>query len=111
MNLKVYLLKVLITLDLVNMDLIDLIVYICSDGTIMAYNKDGTLNNLFTDLHSWSMLHKIYKLNIKSSKDRKGMNKDENIKYVNYYFKETSTGQSISIPLSHVAKMLQSIKE
>ena len=93
------------------MDIIDLIVYICSDGTIMAYNKDNTLNSLFTDLHSWSILHKIYRLNITSSKSRKGMPKDENIKYVNYYFKDTSTGQTIVIPISHVAKMLQSIKE
>lgn len=92
------------------MELLDLSVYICSDGTIMSYNQDGTLNTLFTDTISYRILRKIYKLSKQDNVDRKKNPKEVQIKYVRYYFKNTATTMSMEIPASHVANILGSIR-
>jgi hypothetical protein len=92
------------------MELLDLSVYICSDGTIMSYNADGTLNTLFTDTISYRILKKIYKLSQLENSDRKKNPREIQIKYVKYYFKNTATDMSIQIPSSHVANILGSIR-
>ena len=92
------------------MELLDLRVYICSDGTIMSYNADGTLNTLFTDTISYRILKKIYKLSQQENSDRKKNPREIQIKHVKYYFRNTSTDMSIEIPDTHVANILGSIR-
>lgn len=90
--------------------LIHLIVYLCSDGTLMAYNPDKTLNLIFTDLTGWSTIHLIYKLSNTPSNKRKGLDKSQNIKYVEYYFKSTVDNAVVQIPKEHIKLLASNIK-
>lgn len=96
---------------MVEEEIIDLTVYICSDGTVLSYNKNDTLNILFTDLTSWSVLHKIYTISILPIKGRKGVKKEENVRYVKFYFKNTKTNEVVEIPREHIKTIIHSIKQ
>lgn len=91
-------------------ELIHLNVYLCSDGTLMAYNPDATLNLIYTSLTDWSTLHEIFKVSNLPSKSRKGLDQALNIKYVKYYFKSTSTNSVVEIPKEHIKGLLSNIK-
>jgi hypothetical protein len=90
-------------------ELLDLSVYICSDGSLLSYDKNGTIHPLYTNLTSWSTLHRIHDMNILSSRERKGRPKDKAYKYIRYYFKNVSNDNIIEIPLEHISKMLTNI--
>jgi len=91
-------------------ELIDLNVYICSDGTIMAYNKDGTINTLFTDTVSYRTLKRIYKASTLENVERKATHKEIQIKHIKYYFRNTSTGENMEIPSSHIPNIISCIR-
>ena len=88
----------------------DLSVYICSDGTILSYNKDGSMNGLFTDTISYRILKKIYKLSTLENSVRKINQSELQIKNVRYYFRNTFSGQNMEIPSSHIPNILGSIR-
>jgi hypothetical protein len=92
------------------MEYIHLYVEICSDGTLMAYDSDRKLNRLFTDVISWHKLDEIYKLSKLPSNKRKGLDREFNIKYIKYYFKNTKTGDIMEIPEEHIINILSNIK-
>ena len=93
------------------MELIDLYVELCSDGSLMAYDKNKSINSLFTGLDSWSKLKLIYECTIKTSAERKGKSKEQyNIKYVKYYFKNTQTNEIVEIPKEHICNIINSLK-
>ena len=91
------------------MDIIHLFVELCSDGTMLSYNKDRTLNRTFTDLTSWSKLSTVYNLSQLTSDKRKGIDSELNIKYVQYTFKNTKTGMYIEIPPEHIKNIISNI--
>lgn len=91
-------------------ELIHLYVELCSDGTLLAYNPDKSLNRTFTDLLSWAKLKQIYTLTTLSSSKRKGMDRDLNIKYVKYHFKNTQNNEMIEIPPEHIKSIATNIK-
>jgi len=92
-------------------EVVHLIVILCSDGTMLAYNPDKTLNTIFTNLTSWCSLHNVYKLSKVPSAKRKGMDKNFNVKYIKYYFKNTQNDTQVEIPEEHIRSLLSSIKE
>lgn len=92
------------------MELLDLSVYICSDGTIMAYNKDGTINTLFTDTISYRTLKRIYKASKLDNTTRKSTHQALQIKHIKYYFRNTATGQNMEIPESHIPNIISCIR-
>lgn len=92
-------------------ELIHLIVQLCSDGTLLAYDPNKKLNLVFTSLTSWSTLHDIYKYSTLSSAARKGIDRNFNIKYVKYYFKNTKTNEEIEIPKEHISSILSNINK
>jgi len=89
---------------------LDLSVYICSDGTIMAYNKDGTINTLFTDTISYRTLKRIYKISNFDNSTRKQTHSELQIKHIKYYFRNTLTGENMEIPVSHIPNIISCIK-
>lgn len=91
-------------------EFIDLYVELCSDGSLLAYNKDHVLSSVFTDLSSWSKLHSIYECTQWSSEKRKGKG-ELNIKYVNYYFKNNQTGDLLPIPKEHIPLILRTVRD
>lgn len=91
-------------------ELTHLYVELCSDGTLLAFYPDKSLNRTFTDLLSWSKLKQIYALTTLSSAKRKGIDRELNIKYVKYYFKNTQTNESIEIPPEHIKAIATNIK-
>lgn len=91
-------------------ELVHLYVELCSDGTLMSYNKDKSLNRTFTDLLSWSKIKQIYALTTLSSSQRKGIDRELNIKYVKYYFKNTQTNETVEIPDTHIKAIAINIK-
>ena len=91
-------------------ELVHLYVELCSDGTLLAYNPDKSLNRTFTDLLSWNKLKQIYALTTLSSQQRKGIDRELNIKYVKYSFKNTQTNESIEIPSTHIKSIVTNIK-
>ena len=90
-------------------EIIHLYVYICSDGTLMSYNKDKTLNTTFTDLVSWGRLKEICAFQNLPSIKRKGLAKAYNIKYVKYYFKNTKDDTIVEIPSEHIKNITANI--
>ena len=88
----------------------DLHVFIGSDGTIMAYNGDGTLNTLFTDTVSYRILRKIYKLHTAETKIKKDIPSNLKLHSVKYFFRNTLTGEQIEIPVSHIANMITCLR-
>ena len=92
------------------MEYIHLYVEICSDGTLMSYDTDRKLNPLFTDLLSWHKLDEIYKLSKLSSAKRKGLDRQFNIKYVKYYFKNTKDNTIMELPEEHIQNILSNIR-
>ena len=90
-------------------EIIDLIVHLSTDGTLMAYNKDMSINILYSDLHSWKSLHNIYKMETMKSTERKGKPLEVSLKYIKYYFKNAHTNELTSIPNSHIKTLLNSI--
>ena len=88
---------------------LDLIVHLNSDGTLFAYNKDMTLNLIYTDVTSWSTLPTIRRLETMSSSERKGKPKSVNIKYIDYYFKNSDSGEITKLNNSHIPKLIQGI--
>ena len=91
-------------------EIVDLYVYLCSDGTLMAYDKDKILNITFSDFISWSRLKEIRAFTMLPSAKRKGLDKQFNIKYVKYYFKNTKTNEVIEIPSEHVRNIVTNLK-
>ena len=91
-------------------EIVDLYVYLCSDGTLMSYDKDKILNITFSDFVSWSRLKEIRAFTILPSSKRKGLDKQFNIKYVKYYFKNTKTNEVIEFPSEHVRNIVTNLK-
>ena len=91
-------------------ELIHLYVELCSDGTLLAYYPDKSLNRTFTDLLGWGKLKQIHALTTLTSGQRKGIDRELNIKYVKYYFKNTQTNESIEIPSEHIRAIAINIK-
>jgi len=89
---------------------LDLLVYICSDGTIMAYNKDGTINTLYTDTICYRTLKRIYKASKLDNSDRKSTHKELQVKHIKYYFRNTLTGENMEIPESHIPNIISCIR-
>ena len=89
---------------------VDLKVYICSDGTIMAYNRDGTINTLYTDTISYRTLKRIYKASKLDNSARKSTNQALQIKHIKYYFKNTATGENMEIPDSHIPNIISCVR-
>ena len=89
---------------------LDLSVFICSDGTLMSYDKNGMMNTLFTDLNSYRLLKRIYKLSTMDNNDRKNNQKELQIKHVKYYFRNTASGQNMEIPASHIPNIVSCIR-
>ena len=92
-------------------DTIDLYVELCSDGSLLAYDKNHSINTMFTDLVSWGKLHHIYELSTLPSAKRKGISLERNIKYVRYMFKNSVSGQMLEIEPSQVPLLLRNIVE
>ena len=92
------------------MELIDLSVHICSDGTIMAYNRDGTMNTLYTDTISYRTLKRIYKASQLDNSSRKSTHQALQIKHIKYYFRNTATGVNLEIPSSHIPNIISCIR-
>lgn len=91
-------------------ELVHLYVELCSDGTLLSYYPDKSLNRTFTDLLGWGKLKQIYALTTLTSGQRKGIDRELNIKYVKYYFKNTQTNESIEIPPEHIKAIAINIK-
>lgn len=91
-------------------ELVHLYVELCSDGTLIAYNKDKSLSRTFTDLISWGKLKYIYALSTLNSEQRRGIDRELNIKYIKYYFKNTQTNEKIEIPSEHIKSIAINIK-
>lgn len=89
---------------------LDLSVYICSDGTIMAYNKDGTINTLYTDTICYRTLKRIYKASNLDNTARKQTHSELQIKHIKYYFRNTLTGENLLIPNSHIPNIISCIR-
>lgn len=92
------------------LELVDLKVYICSDGTIMAYNRDGTINTLYTDTICYRTLKRIYKASNLDNIARKQTNNALQIKHIKYYFRNTATGENMEIPNSHIPNIISCIR-
>lgn len=90
---------------------IDLYVELCSDGSLLAYDKNHSINTLFTDLMSWGKLHYIYELATMPSSKRKGLSMERNIKYVRYMFKDSVSGNTLEIEPSQIQLLLRNIVE
>lgn len=86
-------------------DYVDLYVELCSDGKLLAFDRDRALSTYFTDLVSWSKLIEIYNCTQMDSKQRKGRGV-LNIKHVKYYFKNTQTGDLLEIPPEHIRLLM-----
>jgi len=91
-------------------ELVHLYVYLCSDGTLMSYNGDKTLNTTFSDFVSWGRLKEIHAFSTLPSSKRKGLDKEFNIKYVKYYFKNTQSDVIVEIPMEHIKNIVGNIK-
>lgn len=92
-------------------EVVDLYVELCSDGSLLAYDKNHSINILFTDLVSWSKLHTIYELSTLPSAKRKGLSLERNIKYVRYMFKDSVSGNGLEIEPSQIPLLLRNIVE
>jgi hypothetical protein len=90
--------------------IVDLKVYLNSDGSLMSYSKDGLLNTLFTDNISWGILAEIYNLTCTPSAKRKSLSTERNLKYVEYYFRETVNNQTVPIDKSHIPRIIDNLK-
>lgn len=92
------------------MEALDLTVYLNTDGSLMAYNKDNTLNLIFTSLTSWESVREIYSLTCTPSARRKSLPKEKNLRYVKYYFRNTETEEKLAISNSHLTTIINQLK-
>lgn len=89
---------------------VHLYVELCTDGSLLAYNKDKMLDATLTSLHSWNKLHLIYSISKMEAKDKKAKGLPS-VKYVNYYFRNVKSGEVLEIPEEHIEQLLYSIKK
>ena len=91
-------------------EIVDLYVEICSDGTLLCYNPDKTLNLTFTDVLSFAGLKNVYDISKTPSEKRRDLDKDANIKYVKYYFVNVSTRERMELSEKHIPRLIANFK-